>query len=218
MTNPINQEHAPMGKATDYTLEGTMLEICSCGSPCPCFIGEDPHGGECFGVIAFHLERGRIGDVDVSGRTVVNIAHIPGNALSGGWRSVLIVDDGAADLQHDALVNAFTGQLGGGLADLAGLVGELVDVRRAPVRHSVNGAEGQFEVEGIIAADMEPIQSSPDGTTATLYDSAFTTVKGAPAYLGKSRHYRVTLPDAGMSWSFQGRNTIQTAWRMEHAG
>ncbi len=218
MTTPLDSSEARTGNGTGYALEGTMLEICSCGSPCPCFIGEDPHGGECFGVIAFHLEHGRIGDVDVSGRTVVNIAHIPGNALSGGWRSVLVVDDGAADVQYEALVNAFSGQLGGGLADLAGLVGELVDVRRAAVRHAVDNADGRFEVEGIVEAHLQPIQSSPDGTTATLYDSAFTTVKGAPAYLGKSRHYRVTLPDADMNWSFEGRNTIQTAWRMEHAG
>ena len=218
MNEPLDSRETLAGNGAGYTLEGTMLEICSCGSPCPCFIGEDPHGGKCFGVIAFHLERGRIGDVDVSGRTVVNITQIPGNALAGGWRSVLVVDDGAADVQHDALVNAFTGQLGGGLADLAGLVGELVDVRRAPVRHAVNEAHGRFEVAGIVEADLQPIQSSPDGTTTTLYDSAFTTVKGAPAYLGKSRHYRVSLPDADMNWSFEGRNTVQTAWRMEHAG
>lgn len=200
-----------------YSLEGTMLEICSCATPCPCFIGEDPDSGECFGVIAFHLERGKVGDVDVSGLTLANVAHIPGNALNGNWRSVVLVDDRASDAQFDALVNAFGGQLGGPLADMAGLVGELVAVERAPIRHEANEAEGRLVVEGMVEAELSPIQSSPDGTTATLYDSAFTTVKGAPAYIGKSRRYRVTLPQHGMSWSWDGRNTIQTAWKMEHA-
>ncbi len=218
MTAEIDEREAQDTADTGYDLEGTMLEICSCGAPCPCFIAEDPDGGECFGVIAFHLERGRVGDIDVSGRTVVNIAHIPGNVLAGGWRSVLIIDDGAADTQFDALVDAFSGRLGGGLADLASLVGELVEVRRAPVRHAMDQADGHFEVAGIVEAEAKPIQSSPDGTTATMHDSAFTTVRGAPAYLGKSVHYRVDLPDAGMTWSFAGRNTIQTAWHMEHAG
>ncbi|WP_425429215.1 DUF1326 domain-containing protein [Ectothiorhodospira marina] len=36
-----------------------------------------------------------------------NVAHIPGNALAGGWRSVLIIDDQATDHQHNALVSAF---------------------------------------------------------------------------------------------------------------
>ena len=199
-----------------YSLEGTMLEICSCATPCPCFIGEDPDGGECFGVIAFKLERGTVGGVDVSGLTLANVAHIPGNALNGNWRSVVIVDDRASDAQFNALVDAFGGKLGGPLADMASLVGELVAVERAPIRHEANAADGHFVVEGIIEAELSPIQSSPDGTTATLHDSAFTTVKGAPAYIGKSRRYRVNLPQHGMTWSWDGRNTIQTAWKMEH--
>ncbi len=199
-----------------YSLEGTMLEICSCATPCPCFIGEDPDGGECFGVIAFKLERGTVGSVDVSGLTLANVAHIPGNALNGNWRSVIIIDDRASEAQFNALVDAFGGKLGGPLADMASLVGELVAVERAPIRHEANAADGQFVVEGMVEADLSPIQSSPDGSTATLHDSAFTTVKGAPAYIGKSRRYRVNLPQHGMTWSWDGRNTIQTAWKMEH--
>ncbi len=199
-----------------YRLEGTMLEICSCCVPCPCFIGEDPNGGECGGVIAFHLERGTAGGVDVSGLTIANVAHIPGNALAGGWRSVLLVDDRASDEQHNALLDAFGGKLGGPLADLASLIGELVTVERVPIIHETDQAKGRLLVEGMVEAELEPIQSSPDGTTATLYDSAFTTVKGAPAYIGKSRRYRVNLPRHDMGWSFDGHNTIQTAWKMEH--
>lgn len=45
-----------------------------------------------FGLIAFHLERGEARGVDVSGLTLVNVAHIPGNAPAGGWRSVLLID------------------------------------------------------------------------------------------------------------------------------
>jgi hypothetical protein len=96
------------------------------------------------------------------------------------------------------------------------LIGELVAVERVPIIHETDQAEGRLLVEGMVEAELEPIQSSPDGTTATLYDSAFTTVKGAPAYIGKSRRYRVNLPQYDMSWSFDGHNTIQTAWKMEH--
>ncbi|QTF90867.1 DUF1326 domain-containing protein [Halomonas sp. BM-2019] len=199
-----------------YRLEGTMLEICSCAVPCPCFIGEDPDRGECFGVIAFHLEKGEARGVDVAGLTLVNVAHIPGNALAGGWRSVLLVDQCAEEAQVEALLDAFGGKLGGPLADLAGLVGELVAVERVAITHEAREAEGRLEAEGMLEAVFAPIQSSPDGTTATLHDSAFTTVKGAPAYLGKSRRYRVSLPQHGMEWSFDGHNTIQTRWMMEH--
>ncbi|MFV8835659.1 DUF1326 domain-containing protein [Aquisalimonas sp.] len=211
-----NSEHQHNAVTQGYALEGTLLEICSCGSPCPCFIGEDPDGGKCYGVIAFNLEHGVIEGVDVSGLTVVSVAVIPGNALAGQWRVVQLVDERASVAQHEALLRAFSGDLGGPLGDLAGLVGELVAVERAPISHAASNASGQLRVEGMVEAALDPITSSPDGTQTTLHDSAFTTVKGAPAYVGKSRTYRVDLPQYGMTWSFEGRNTIQTAWRMEH--
>ncbi|MFW5678715.1 MAG: DUF1326 domain-containing protein [Pseudomonadota bacterium] len=199
-----------------YVLDGTLLEICSCNTPCPCFIGEDPDGGECFGVIAFRLDKGTIGEVDVSGLTLVNVAHIPGNALAGNWRLVLLVDDRASETQQAALLAAFGGDLGGPLADMAGLIGELVAVERASIRHETDRAEGSLVADGMIEADLTPIRSAPDGSTAKILDSAFSTVKDAPAYIGKSTRYRVNLPQHGMTWSYDGRNTIQTAWRMEH--
>ncbi len=199
-----------------YVLDGTLLEICSCATPCPCFIGEDPDGGECFGVIAFRLDRGKVGEVDVSGLTLVNVAHIPGNALAGNWRLVLLVDDRASAEQEAALLAAFGGKLGGPLADMANLIGEVVAVERASIRHETDQAEGSLVADGVIEAELVPIRSGPDGSTATIYDSAFSTVKGAPAYIGKSKRYRVNLPRHGMTWSYDGRNTIQTAWRMEH--
>jgi hypothetical protein len=43
-----------------YSLEGTLIEACSCGVNCPCWIGEDPDLGECFAIIAYGLEQGQI--------------------------------------------------------------------------------------------------------------------------------------------------------------
>ncbi len=34
-------------KTVVYDLEGTLLEACSCGMLCPCWVGADPDGGEC---------------------------------------------------------------------------------------------------------------------------------------------------------------------------
>ena len=201
---------------TGYRLDGSMLEICSCNTPCPCFIGEDPDGNECFGVIAFRLDKGQARGVDVSGLSIANVAHIPGNALAGNWRSVLLVDERATDEQYEALLDAFGGKLGGPLADLASLVGEVVAVERVPISYDAEEVEGRLRAGDFVDAELSPIQSSPDGTTATMRDTAFSTVKGAPAYIGKTRRYRVNMPQHDMAWSFDGHNTIQTAWHMEY--
>jgi hypothetical protein len=50
-----------------YEIEGQLLEVCPCDVLCPCWIGEDPDLGTCDAVNSYHIERGRIDGVDVSG-------------------------------------------------------------------------------------------------------------------------------------------------------
>jgi hypothetical protein len=96
-----------------YSLQGTLIEACSCNVLCPCWIGEDPDLGECYAIAAWHIDRGQVTGLHVSGRSVVAIAHIPGNVLAGNWELVLLVDDHTSPEQRDALVKVFSGQLGG---------------------------------------------------------------------------------------------------------
>ena len=111
-----------------YELEGRLLEVCTCKVICPCWVGEDPDGGTCEGVLAWHIDEGTINGLDVSGLTLALLAHIPGNILKGNWRAVVFVDDKATSEQEDALLKVWTGELGGPVADLAQLVGEVVAV------------------------------------------------------------------------------------------
>ena len=207
---------APAGTAIVYDLEGTLLEACSCGVLCPCWIGEDPDGGTCDGLIAYHVDRGTIRNIDVGGLSIVNVAKIPGNVLEGNWKVAMLVSDNATDGQLEAIVDAYSGKLGGPLADQAGLVGEVVEVRRVPIRHEIVDGQGTLVVEGIVGAEMAPY-TGPDGSTTTLQNSIFSTVPGSPAYVGKASRYAVDLPEHGMQWVYEGRNAIQADYRMTHA-
>src|SRR5438067_5597954 len=88
-----------------YELTGTLLEACSCGVLCPCWIGEDPDGGQCFAFNAYHFDKGSIDGVDVSGLNLVNIVHIPGNVLAPGtWKVVMVLDSHVTWQQKDVIV------------------------------------------------------------------------------------------------------------------
>ena len=199
-----------------YLLEGTLIEACSCNMLCPCWVGEDPDLGECFSFVAYHIDSGQVGGVDVSGHSMVMVTHIPGNVLAGNWEEVVLVDDQASAEQRDALVNVFTGQLGGPLADFAQLIGTVKGVESVPISHRVQGGTGTLEIPGVVEAEMEPYRG-PDGSVTTLRESIFSTVPGSPAWVSKASRNRVNLPQYGMSWEFEGRNAIQADWRMEHA-
>jgi len=183
---------------------------------CPCWIGEDPDNGTCQAVVAYHLDRGEIRGVDVSGLSFVGVAFIPGNVLAGNMTQVIFVDDDASEEQEQALLAAFTGELGGPLADLAELVSEVKEIRRAPISHTIEEGAGTLRVgDDTVLANMEPYRG-PDGTETTLHNSIFSTVPGSPAYVGKAANYSVDIPEHGMTWSFEGRNAIQSDWKLVH--
>jgi hypothetical protein len=201
-----------------YDLEGSLLEACQCGVLCPCWIGEDPDEGSCNAVNAYRFDTGTIRGIDVSGLSLVNVVHIPGNVLApGSWRVVMFVDERASDEQFAAIVDAYQGKLGGPLADIAGLIGEVLDVQRAPITHETVGGHGILKLGDFVDAEMEPYKG-PDGKTTTLRDSVFSTVPGSPAYVAKAHRHTVSLPQFGMEWSYTDRNAIQSDYHITYAG
>lgn len=200
---------------TGYHFDGTLLEACSCGILCPCWVGEDPDGGECYAFNAYHFDSGRVGDVDVSGLNFVRVVQIPGNVLTPkSWRQVVVLDQDATDEQRQALQDAFGGAP---LADVAGLVGETVAVELAKIEHDVDNGKGTLRIGDIVDSEMEPYRG-PDETVTTLRDSLFSTVPGSPAWVGKASVHKVNLPQHGMVWEYEGRNAIQADFKVEFAG
>jgi hypothetical protein len=204
-------------EATGYRLEGSLLEVCNCNVLCPCWIGEDPDNGTCDSVVAYHFDSGDIAGVDVSGMTIATVVNIPGNILEGNMRQLIYIDDRASEEQEEAIVSAFRGKLGGPLADLAGLVGEVVAIERAPIRHEISDGAGRLVVEGKIDASMHPYKG-PDGSTTTLNNSIFSTVPGSPAYVALADNQKVSISEHGYTWEYENKNAIQSDWKIDYDG
>jgi hypothetical protein len=143
-----------------WNLTGSYIETCSCELMCPCNLSFD-HGATydfCRATLGFTVREGQVDGTDVSGLTIAAIADTPKVMTDGGWRLGVFVDDRASDEQHDKLVQVFTGQLGGPMAAIAPLVGEVLGVERAPIevvddglRHRVRiGDAIDFEIEDIV--------------------------------------------------------------------
>jgi hypothetical protein len=192
-----------------YHLEGKLLEVCDCNVLCPCWIGENPDNGTCQTIISWHFERGEIDGTDVSGLTLAVIAHVPGNILEGNWKAAVYVDDKASETQQAALLKVFTGQAGGPVADLAKLIGEVVSVERVPIEFAVSKGKGTIKVGNAGYAELESFTGAMGGPT-TLSDTVFSTVPGAPVYVGKAATYRASVPAAGIAQNLTGHNALQS--------
>src|SRR4029453_10634656 len=151
------ERHTRRVRAMTYEIEGRLLEVCTCNVLCPCWVGEDPDYKTCDTTIAWGIEQGTIEGVKVDGLTMAVSAHTPKNILEPkSWKAVVLVDDRATDEQQAELLKLFTGQLGGPIADLAGLIGEVVGVERAPITFSVEGGKGRLTIGTIVDAEMDP--------------------------------------------------------------
>lgn len=148
-----------------WSLKGSYFETCSCDLMCPCNLSFD-HGATydyCRVTLVFDIREGQIEGTDVSGLAAAVIADTPKVMTEGNWRLGMFVDESATDEQLEKLTGVLSGQMGGPMAALAPLVGEVLGVERTPIevvedglRHSVKiGDAIDFEIEDIVPFGVE---------------------------------------------------------------
>lgn len=158
---------------------------------------------------AWHFDKGTIDGVDVSGLTLGAMALVPGNILEGNWRAVAVVDERATPEQEEAILNVFTGKLGGPVADIVKLIGEVVAVERAPILFEADKGKGRLKIGESVDAVMVPYESPHTGEPTMLYNSVFSDIGGGPVYPGKAPTYKVNNPSLGMNLDLSGKSVIQ---------
>ena len=148
-----------------WNLAGSYVETCSCELMCPCNMSMD-HGATydfCRVTLVFNIREGAVDGTDIAGCKVALVADTPKVMTDGNWRVGVYVDEGASDAQFDQLVQVFSGQLGGPMAALAPLIGEMLGVQRAAIEidddgllHRVRiGDDVDFEIEDIVPFGVE---------------------------------------------------------------
>jgi hypothetical protein len=197
-----------------WSLTGEYVETCSCELMCPCNLSLD-HGATydfCRVTLVFDIRDGEIDGTGVGGLKVAAIADTPKVMTEGNWKLGVFVDDQASDEQADKLVQVFGGQLGGPMAALTPLVGEMLGVERAPIevrhdglRHSVRVGDAiDFEIEDIVpfgVQDGRPVRFDgmfhPVGSDLTMAEAKRTQINA----FGIQYEGKTGLSKSGFSWA-----------------
>jgi hypothetical protein len=141
-----------------WKIEGTYFENCNCDWVCPCSItsfASPATGDRCTVILNYHVSRGEIDGVDVSGRSVSIVADAPKNMLDGNWRVGVIIDDKAGKEQADKLAGVFSGQMGGPMANLAPLIGEVLGIEQQPIDYRDSGHNHHIKIGSGIEIEVE---------------------------------------------------------------
>jgi hypothetical protein len=83
------------------------------------------------------------------------LGDTPQLMIEGNRRVGVFVDERATQEQADALAGVFSGQLGGPMAALAPLIGEMMGMERAPIEYADEGTRHRVKVGEAIDIEIE---------------------------------------------------------------
>ena len=197
-----------------WSLAGSYFETCSCELMCPCNLSFD-HGATydyCRVTLVFNVKQGEVDGTDIGGRVVAIVADTPKVMTEGNWKVGVFVDQGADDQQFDKLVKVFSGQLGGPMAALAPLIGEVLGAERASIEieedglnHGVRiGDQVDFEIQDIVPFGVEtgqPVKFDgmfhPVGSDLTMAEAKRSSINA----FGISYEGKTGVSKSAFAWS-----------------
>jgi hypothetical protein len=156
-------------RAASYAVSGSYFESCNCDPICPCRMTDGIPGGRsthgiCFGALAWLVEDGHVGDVDVTGLKVVLTVRYDDDEFGSPWTIVLHVDADGTERQRAALADVFLGKLGGphvGVLPWVRKARNLVDVRINPIALTPDGDGYLLQVgEAVRLRAARPVEST----------------------------------------------------------
>lgn len=197
-----------------WHIEGTYFENCNCDMACPCStsgLTAPADQDRCVVALAFHVDTGEVDGVDVGGLTVGVLGDAPPLMSEGGWKLGLLVDSKASPEQAAALEGVFSGQLGGPMAGLAPLVGEIVGKDSVEMSYSDDGRQHRVSMGGAVDLAIEdfvsPLDPTEKGVTLTGIGFPADTLAVGRATTGRVDAF-------GMTWDNAGKNSFSApfAW------
>ena len=195
-----------------WKVEGTYFENCNCDWVCPCSVTSfalPATGDRCNVILNYHIQRGEVDGVDVSGRSVSIVADAPKNMLEGNWRVGVIIDDKASKEQVDKLAGVFSGQMGGPMAALSPLIGEVLGIEQQPIDYKDDGHRHTVRIGHDIAVDVEDFTA--EGLSETTKLSGVAHPSNSTLTIARPTSSRIKA--FGMDFKNEGKSAFSAPFR-----
>jgi hypothetical protein len=153
------------------------METCNCAFICPCIgsnLTAQPTEGDCKAAVAMKIDKGEKDGVSLDGLAFIVLIYAPGAMADGNMTVGLIVDENADDAQTEAIGEITSGGIGGPMAALAPLVGEMAGVEKRPISFEVDGMNYAVKAGDLIDQALVGVPSA--------------VAEGEPIYLENTCH------------------------------
>jgi len=185
---------------SNWNIEGTFFETCSCEYLCPCIftnLEAMPSEGKCDFAFCFMVDKGEKDGVNLDGVKAIALMSAPGVMLEGGFTGGLIVDESASDEQAEAIASILTGEAGGPMAALAPLVAEVKGIERRPIEFKRDGMHISLKAGEMVDHALDGVPSPLDETQPIRINN---TLHPANHELALAKAHHSTFKGFGVDW------------------
>lgn len=195
-----------------FAIDGDYFEACNCSVTCRCIFGTKWDGEACDAFFAWHINRGRKDNVDLSGLNVAMARHRPGDPDRDPWRVELYVDERAQPEQAQAIEQVYGGKVGGHFAVYAKRLGAITGVHKAPIVFEKEGKRRRLRVGQLLEVDAQELMGM-DGKRPSVIDNPPSWAL-FPQSARQAQADRIRYKDV---WKFEasGTNSFITEFRYE---
>ncbi len=203
--------------AEAWHLKGEYFESCNCEVSCRCVM--NPVGrfraipnspdGSCHVILAFHIDEGRYGTLDLGSLNAVAVFSTPpGQPMgSGGWSAAFYLDGRASLAQQEALKTIFTGQAGGPFGVLPALISQVLGVASASISYEAEGRQRRLRIEELSDVTVEMLPGHFGAAEPiTIHNVNRWNDPSHPLAQAVARSS--LYHDHGLEWDNSGRNSF----------
>ena len=202
-----------------WNLSGDWFDVCNCNIPCPCIFAQAPSYGDCEGVLAYRIKKGRYGEISLDGLSVLALSYFKGNIWAGDTKANIAVffDERASEEQRDALNMIFTGKAGGFMGKFAKLIGDVRGLEYAPIKIEIADDLSYWsaEIPGKVIAKGEALtgpMTPPGRRVQTLNPPGSEVGPGTVATWGTAVTDEVNVPEFRYEWKRSGKSSKHIAF------
>jgi hypothetical protein len=152
-----------------WSIKGNHFANCNCDFGCPCQFNALPTDNTCKAIVAWDIEEGNFGDVDLSGLKVATLYSWENPIHEGNGQMQVIIEEKANKEQRKALVDVMNGENtdpGKIMIQIyRSMCTQVHEPIFAPIKMNIDveGRTANIIVDGIVETTLEPIKNPVTG-------------------------------------------------------
>ena len=150
---------------------------------------------------AFHVRKGKYGNVTLDGLNVVLMGKAPGNFWKGNWTGAAYFDKRADEKQRSALETIFGGKAGGVPSVIASMISDMKGIKYRDIK--IDARKVSVAVPGILEYQLKPSEGGNKKKPIQVTNHPFSPAMAAMNMgIGIKSHYK----DYGIEFDNSGRD------------